>query len=377
MDLLKRIFLRILHISPIAKVVQNNFYRLVSGRQLEISVEEAKNHINSLVVRPDAHAYYNEPLCEVTKTDIDLSIIIPFYKSEAYAEECIKSVLNQMTNYKIEAIFVDDGSPDNCGEICDRWAEKDERVSVIHQKNSGAAVARNIGVKNAKGKYIMFVDSDDCLVEGAIETLLIKAYEKEADIVEGSYQILMGNTKKTRKGICHSEFEGSKGENMYGFPWGKVFKRNLFLQFCFPAGYWCEDAIIANLIFPHAEKTITIPDYIVKYRLNSMGLTAQLKNNVKCLHIYYIMEELSETYQKFSVDYNRNLTVRQLGQYLYTRCSGLDEKEIQAVFVMASDLAEKFELKSGKENYCFYEEQMLIALQNKQYYRWKWASLLI
>ena len=88
-----------------------------------------------------------------------ISVIMPVYKSENFLSNCIKSILNQ-TYRDLEVILVDDGSPDSSGQICEEYAEKDGRIKVIHQKNAGAAAARNCGLKAATGKYIAFVDSD-------------------------------------------------------------------------------------------------------------------------------------------------------------------------------------------------------------------------
>ena len=89
-----------------------------------------------------------------------ISIIVPIYNVEEYLPKCIDSILNQ-TYKELEVILVDDGSPDSCGKICDRYAKKDERVKVIHQKNGGLSAARNSGLDCANGEYIGFVDSDD------------------------------------------------------------------------------------------------------------------------------------------------------------------------------------------------------------------------
>ena len=89
-----------------------------------------------------------------------VSVIVPVYKAESFLSNCINSILNQ-TYRDLEVILVDDGSPDFSGQICEEYAEKDGRVKVIHQKNAGAAAARNCGLKAAAGKYIAFVDSDD------------------------------------------------------------------------------------------------------------------------------------------------------------------------------------------------------------------------
>ncbi len=90
------------------------------------------------------------------------SIIVPVYKVEKYLKRCIESILCQ-TFRDYELILVDDGSPDNSGNICDGYADKDERITVFHQDNSGASEARNTGIRNAQGEFILFVDADDCI----------------------------------------------------------------------------------------------------------------------------------------------------------------------------------------------------------------------
>ena len=89
-----------------------------------------------------------------------VSGIVPVYKAENFLPKCIDSILNQ-TYKDFELILVNDGSPDKSGKICDKYSEKDNRIIVIHKKNGGVSSARNIGIENATGKYICFVDSDD------------------------------------------------------------------------------------------------------------------------------------------------------------------------------------------------------------------------
>ena len=112
-----------------------------------------------------------------------ISVIIPVYKVEKYLNRCVDSVLNQ--SFKdIEVILVDDGSPDNCPQICDEYALKDNRVKVIHKENGGSSDARNYGISSAIGKYLMFLDSDDywngdCCLESIVKSLK----EKPSDIL--------------------------------------------------------------------------------------------------------------------------------------------------------------------------------------------------
>ena len=107
----------------------------------------------------------------MTMPNPTISVIVPVYKAEKYLEECVRSILAQ-TFGDFELILVEDGSPDRCGEICDRLAEQDRRITVIHKKNEGVSIARNTGIDRARGAYLTFVDSDDTLDEGFLEAAL-------------------------------------------------------------------------------------------------------------------------------------------------------------------------------------------------------------
>lgn len=111
-----------------------------------------------------------------------LSIIVPVYRAERFLHKCIDSILNQSLS-DLELILVDDGSPDGSGEICDVYVQKDARVKVIHQKNSGVSAARNRGLEEATGEFVGFVDSDDWVTESMYETMYTAAITQDAEIV--------------------------------------------------------------------------------------------------------------------------------------------------------------------------------------------------
>ena len=96
-----------------------------------------------------------------------ISVVIPVYRVEKYLERCVESVINQ-TYANLEIILIDDGSPDNSGNICDEYAKIDKRIKVIHKKNGGLSDARNVGIENSKGKYITFIDSDYYIEENYV-----------------------------------------------------------------------------------------------------------------------------------------------------------------------------------------------------------------
>lgn len=116
-----------------------------------------------------------------------VSVIIPIYNADKYLSTCIDSVLEQ-TYQNLEIILVDDGSQDSSGEICDRYSKIDFRVKVIHQKNQGLASARNSGFQQSKGKYIYFIDSDDCMHRDLIKIAVQLAVEKHTGMVQINYK---------------------------------------------------------------------------------------------------------------------------------------------------------------------------------------------
>ena len=106
--------------------------------------------------------------------ELDLSIIIPVYNVQNYLKKCINSIINQKITYNYEVILIDDGSEDESGTICDEYSQKYNFIKTIHKTNEGVSSARNVGLKNSCGRYILFIDSDDTL----IDLSLIHIYKK-------------------------------------------------------------------------------------------------------------------------------------------------------------------------------------------------------
>lgn len=123
-----------------------------------------------------------------------VSIIIPVYKVEDVLRRCVDSVLGQSIA-DIEVILVDDGSPDGCPHMCDRYAEADKRVRVVHKENGGLSDARNRGLDIATGDYVMFVDSDDYIEQDSCERFLEAMKETGVDIVLGDWRVSPGKDK--------------------------------------------------------------------------------------------------------------------------------------------------------------------------------------
>lgn len=156
------------------------------------------------------------------KNKIKVSVVIPIYNVEKYLDKCVQSVLNQ-TLKEIEVILVDDGSRDNCPQMCDEYAKMDNRVKVIHKENQGLGFARNSGMKIAIGEYIAFVDSDDWVKLDMFKNLYENAKKQNSDIAVSGHcdytngikvrtkkHLLAGTTLKDKKNILEMR------KNLYG-----------------------------------------------------------------------------------------------------------------------------------------------------------------
>lgn len=208
-----------------------------------------------------------------------ISIIIPVYKVEKYLEKCIESVLKQ-TYTNLQIILVDDGSPDNCGKICDEYAKKDPRIEVIHKVNGGLSDARNVGIAKAKGKYIGFVDSDDYIKEDMYEILinLIKEYDADVSICN-LYDVIDGKEyiRNNEDGIQeYSRLEILKevllDKNIQSYAWNKLYKKKLFDEIKYPIGKKYEDIGTTFYVFEKCNKIVVTsePEYYYLKRSDSL-----------------------------------------------------------------------------------------------------------
>ena len=201
-----------------------------------------------------------------------ISVIVPVYKVEPYLHRCVDSIINQ-TYQNLEIILVEDGSPDNCPQICDEYAQQDSRIKVIHQENNGLSAARNAGLDIATGNYIAFVDSDDYIDPDMYETMLNIMSEHNADIVECGYRWVKPDItydrENTKKIDIYTPLKALDalyfGDQMFGgisiVVWNKLYKADLLKNLRMVEGYIHEDVEFTPKVLYSAEK-------IVKYNYN-------------------------------------------------------------------------------------------------------------
>ncbi len=204
-----------------------------------------------------------------------VSVIIPIYKVEKYLDECIRSVVKQ-SHTNLEIILVDDGSPDACPAMCDKWADKDDRIQVIHKENGGLSDARNAGMKTMTGDYVLFVDSDDYLANNMVEELLEKANQYSCDIVMCNKTVVTKtNQKKELDDESVQVFEGDDIVENYLYQrndfcsgiWNKLIKMEIIKDLEFPKGINSEDYYMYSFIYYRAKKMIKYNKCLYYYRI--------------------------------------------------------------------------------------------------------------
>ena len=209
-----------------------------------------------------------------------ISVIIPVYKVERYIRECLESVLSQDYG-NLEVILIDDGSPDDSGKICDEYADKDSRVKVIHQKNGGAAAAKNAGLRMATGEYLSFVDSDDTLEPGAYRYMLTLLQETGADIVQCAFRDVYVDRTEDRI-FREGRSEEDKISYLTRLPedwtcsllWNKLYKRSLYEGVFFEEGHRIDDEYFTYQGILMAEKIVVDDKIIYNYRRRLSGAMA-------------------------------------------------------------------------------------------------------
>ena len=228
-----------------------------------------------------------------------VSIIVPVYGVEAYLSMCVDSLLAQIYE-NIEIILVDDESPDHCPKICDAYSEKDSRVRVFHKKNGGAASARNVGLDNASGKYICFVDSDDIACKTYISSLIERLKTAEADLAVCGYYCLF-QSKKERIECFRSNQVVSQKEYLLqfledwtcGLIWNKIFIREKIGTVRFPEGHKIDDEFFTYQVVMNSSKVVLFDEPLYEYRMRTssvMGASKKYNGKLISDKLEYIVE---------------------------------------------------------------------------------------
>ena len=235
-----------------------------------------------------------------------LSVIMPVYKAEEYIYKAVDSILNQ-TYTNLEVILVDDGSPDNCGKICDEYAEKDSRVKVIHKKNGGQADARNFGIEAASGEFIGFVDSDDYIEPYMYQEMIDYMQQNSLDIVCGDTKQIKGKKIKFKprhkenliwnknEAICEN-LSGSLDNAVTN----KIYKRKVIGDIRFPKGRVYEDVATIYKFIYNADRVGYLAKgyyYYIKRKGSTISTSFNSKSRYDCFVGYIERLEFAEKHK--------------------------------------------------------------------------------
>lgn len=237
----------------------------------------------------------------------NISIIVPVYNVRNYLSQCIESILSQSYPF-LEIILIDDGSTDQSGKICDQYEKLDSRIKVIHQKNGGAANAKNSGLAVATGEYLSFVDSDDYLEPMAYEIMLACLKKYQADVVQASFcncYVDGKSTYKTLEGV--KVFETEEFLHRYttdwtcGLLWDKLYRKSLFDGIKFEEGHKIDDEFFTYQGVMNAKKIVHIPDVVYNYRKrkSSVMLRKETQQEIVLDKLEYLEKRRKNVVEKF------------------------------------------------------------------------------
>ena len=302
------------------------------------SEAEARRALEAVYPKPAADTAW-PPLPPLDPT-VELSVIVPVYNGETTIKACVESILQQDAGCTVQLIVVDSDSTDGTAAMLQQYRGRPGVVLANCSSPRSAAAARNQGLCHAVGRWVMFVDSDDLLLPGAIHTLLDAAKRLQADIVQGGWQYLYpDDTRGVTQAYADAVYTGTAALDRFdlpGMPWGKVYRRELFETIRFPSHYICfEDTVIHFLVFRTAKTVASVPQTVYLWRKNPAGLTSTCQHRPAAVQSYWIMEELLAQDAALGLAHDAlyacSLTL-QLSVFCYATVSGLPEEVQQAIF---------------------------------------------
>ena len=282
-----------------------------------------------------------------------ISIIVPVYNVEKYLSKCIDSIINQ-TYKNIEIILVDDGSTDNSSKICDKYAKKDNRIKVIHKKNGGLSDARNVGIENANGIYVSFIDSDDYVELTMIERLYNSCLKYNSEIsccgkfVEYDNKVVLKNIGKD---FCVSSKEALVRmltfDNIDTSAWDKLYLKELFDEIHYPLHVYYEDMGTTYKLIDSANKVsfIKTPEY---HYLIRKGSILNSKFNEKYFSSIKFAEEINDFINKHHPDLKKASEAYYLLSISNTMQKIFNSKVKNKYIIQYTELRKKLRNNSGE-----------------------------
>lgn len=319
----------------------------------------------------------------------DLQIIVPCYNVEKWVGQCITSILKQTTKYRVLVNLVNDGSTDGTErEIRNVMMQyeisapaRGYALELETQENRGLSGARNTALKRIRGTYITFLDSDDVLVDGAIDKMLDAAFKYDAEILQGSLCRFADNKENQIEERIEEQIvpkEGLLDDNQgvfTGFPWGKLYKYNVMEHFRFPEGFWFEDTPVSFMLAALPYRCAAIRDVVYGYRVNPEGISMTACKKKRSVESYWITETCLEEFPEFGVNYDQRAYEYLLRQSIMNqgRTRRQPRAVRKAIFVLTAELLGRYfpGFRSNVVELKWIEK----ALRNKQFVKFDLGTM--
>lgn len=372
----KKITLVITNLAYTILTIMYSMCRYFLKHKSKIAIEEAYSILNKCSEKPKMKT--NAANKEIIK---DLSIIVPAYNAEKTINECIDSVIEQNTKFDYELIIINDGSTDNTKQLIEKY--NDSHIKLINQENRGFSGARNRGIDESCGRYIMFLDSDDYLVGNCIESMMNRIIEENADIIQASsYSFYETNNIKHFTYLKNQVIEKDKKQmtSNPGFPWAKIYKRELFNNLRFPLDVWFEDTIVCMILFRLSNKVVVSDEVVYAYRVNPQGITLNARQCKKCVDHYWVMEYVLEKAKELQLPMDAlqyEMVRGHMSTLLYRRISLMDNEVMESAFVLACNMLENVRPSDYICKGNFIVKDIEKAFITKNYKLWKMASFVV
>lgn len=313
-----------------------------------------------------------------------VSVIIPVYKVEIYLDKCVQSVIDQ-TYKDLEIILVDDGSPDRCPQMCDKWKQKDKRIRAIHQKNRGLSGARNTGIREAKGEWLYFLDSDDWIIPECIE-LMIKLVDGHSDVelVQGG---VLSNDKNYAKWLSIENKQNVpdyspnrdwvnlmllRQEILVVTAWNKLIRRDIVLdnELYFEEGALNEDEMWSFLLSKYVTSVAICKKNTYYYNIRENSIIQNQKKvraNYPVILEYlisyvggqYKRREIARIAQMTLIFQQFNVTVEQRERFRMIKIQLIKKADVWYAFVLFALFFMPDKIRNKAKEYLFFREKLI------------------
>ena len=316
---------------------------------------------------------------------MEISIIVPVYNVEQTLKKCFESITKQ-TFLDYEVIFVDDGSTDASGMLCDEYSKLYKNVKVIHKINGGLSSARNLGLKAAKGKYVLFIDSDDWISKDMLYFLYKRIRETNSDIAICGIIVTDGQIEKPMEWYSSDiELEKNAAINelllnrrLTSHAWNKLYRRDIISKIPFPEGKLYEDIRMMHKVFEHCKKVAISKEQCYFYYQHSNTITTTIKIENKIALIKALesrLKDIKELYPKIENELISQIGVSyslMLVQNRFNKNDIAKNKEVLKEYkrkYLTSDVQKIINKTQPKQNYYYFILARILGIRSNYIYR--------